>query len=399
MYSTPNNLQEFSYTKIEDLGNKRVIVRSCLNVAVDKHGSVIEDTRLKESMPLIKELSQKAKRVVVMGHLGRPEAGNFDRAQSFWHVAELMAEELRSLNKQVKLVQNFEDIKDDSNTIYLIDNIRFFKGEESKDSAERIAFAKQLASLADAFINDAFADYRESASTYDIATILPSYLGPVFLKEVEALSKLAQPQRPFVAIIGGAKLSEKLDALKALAENADIVLIGGAMAYTLLKAKGINTGNSLYEHDKLDVAKEILENFRERLVLPTDHLVTLSFDEVSAQDARVVSDVNVPDGEIAIDIGSKTVQNFKDHLINAKCILWNGPMGVFEWKVSEKGTLEVGTAISENPNAYKLAGGGDSIAAINKLGLTGFNHISTGGGAMLAFIAYNKFPTLDVIVN
>jgi phosphoglycerate kinase len=214
---------------------------------------------------------------------------------------------------------------------------------------------------------------------------------------VESLGKFSAPERPFVAILGGAKLSEKLDALNALVKIADKVLIGGAMAYTLMKAQGIEIGKSLFEADKLEVANEIMANYSEKILLPIDHLVTGTFSKDSPYEH--ITDRNVPVDKIAIDIGTETIKNYVAEIANAKSILWNGPMGVFEWTQSEAGTREVGSAIINNSSAFKLSGGGDSIAAINKFNLKGFDHVSTGGGAMLAFISYDKFPILDVIIN
>jgi phosphoglycerate kinase len=404
MYKTDKDLGDYSYKKIDSLEEKSILIRSCLNVAVDDEGRMTDPTRFYEALPLIKELAGKVKTLIITAHLGRPESR--EKKSSFWHVAQVLNEELKKDNSDlvVELVEELDEKSmdqirnnSDKNRIFFIDNIRFFKGEESKDLSERKEFAKKLASMADVFINDAFPDYREAASTYDVAEILPSYLGPVFLKEAEALKVFSNPKKPFIAILGGAKLSEKLDALNALGNIADRIIIGGAMAYTLLKAQGISVGKSLVEEDKLEVAKEILIKFGEKLVLPMDHMITAKFDKEA--DFSYTENVEIPDGSIAIDIGKKSIENYKEIIRSAASILWNGPMGVFEWVHSALGTLEVGKSIEANTNAYKLSGGGDSIAAINKLGLKGFNHISTGGGAMLSFIAYDKFPVLDVILK
>ncbi len=405
MYKVNTDLNKFFYKNI-DLANARVIVRTCLNVAVDSEGKVTDATRLYESLPLIKDLALNAQNVVLTAHLGRPEQR--EQKSSFWNVAEMLSESLKEDNVQVVLIDDLTDESidlithnkntSDSKKVFLLENIRFFKDEESKDKQARMEFAKKLSTLADTYINDAFADYRESASTYDLATLLPSYLGPVFLKEVEALSKFSNANM-LVSVLGGAKLSEKLDALNALAEISEKVVIGGAMAYTILKAMGVNVGKSLIEEDKLDIAKEVIQKYGSKLVLPIDHLVASEFTEYAANAAYNTSDQNVPDDTVAIDIGHRTIELFKQTISIGNYILWNGPMGVFEWEISAKGTIEVGKAIELNGPAYKLAGGGDSIAAINKLQLKGFNHISTGGGAMLSFLAYDKFPTLDVIIN
>ncbi len=400
----PQKIQEKSYKNIANLPDQRVIIRSCLNVTVDKDGRVTDATRLNESLPLIQELAGKAQNLVIMAHLGRPKERSQDT--SFWHLAQLLGVELEKQGVSLKLISDLtdsalEEIKNnqDSKQVFLLENIRYFEGEDSKDAAHRFAFANTLASLGTVFINDAFADYRESASSYDIAKLLPSFLGPVFIREVEALSKFNNPEKPFIAVLGGAKLSEKLDALKSLLEIADKVIVGGAMAYTLLKAEGKEIGNSLFELDKLEVAKEIISKYKSKLVLPVDHLVCDIFNEESALNSIVIDQQEIPNGKIAIDLGPDSIALFKDELSKAKSILWNGPMGVSEWEVSSKGTTAMGSAISSNLDAYILAGGGDSIAAINKFGLTGFDHVSTGGGAMLAFLAYDKFPILDVIVE
>ncbi|MFS8131318.1 MAG: phosphoglycerate kinase [Candidatus Dojkabacteria bacterium] len=395
MYTLKKDISKFSYLNIKDIENKVVIIRSCLNVAVDESGVMTDATRFYESLPLIRDLASKAKKVIVTAHLGRPEKK--EKALSFWNVAEKLQEELDEDKIEVKLVDTLKDAKTSKAKVTLLDNIRFFPGEESKDKDERMKFAKELSGLADVFINDAFADYRESASTFDIATLLPSYLGPVFIKEVEALSKFSAPEKPFVAVLGGAKLSEKLDALSALVEIADKVIVGGAMAYTLMKAKGIETGKSLIEVDKLDVAMDIVSKYSDKLLLPIDHLVAQEFKSKSPYEYTETE--VIPAEMIAIDIGWNTIRKFKTELSNAKSVLWNGPMGVFEWIHSSVGTKEIGSAIAANQDAFTLAGGGDSIAAINQFNLKGFDHISTGGGAMLAFLAYNKFPTLDVIIK
>lgn len=399
------NLEDFSSKKI-DLQNSKVLVRTCLNVGTDSTGKVTDLTRLEESLPLITELALNAKNVVLMAHLGRPTEQ--ESKFSFWNVVEILNQKLDSFNISVELIKDLSEASiqkilsnntQESKKIFLIENIRFFKEEESKDLNLRMEFAKKLATLADYFINDAFADYRESASTYDIATLLPSFLGPVFLKEVSELSKFSNPSI-LVSVLGGAKLSEKLDALNSLAELSEKVVVGGAMAYTLLKAKGVNIGKSLIEEDKLQVAKEILNKFADKIVLPIDHIVASEFSEEASKDSYNTSSQEIEDGLIGIDIGWRTIELFKEIIPIGNYIIWNGPMGVTEWEKSSKGTLEIGNIIeSTGQYAYKIAGGGDSIVAINKLNLKGFNHISTGGGAMLAFLAYKTFPTLDVIIN
>jgi phosphoglycerate kinase len=379
---------------------KKVVVRAALNVATSKDGQQITDaTRLEEALPLLKSLGETAERVVILAHLGRPTLA---REPEF--SLEVVRKALeQGLGQPVQMLTDEQAIADlgagklGQQKFYLLENVRFFAGEDAKDAAARQEFAKQLAGTGDIYVNDAFADYRDSASTYDIAKLLPSYLGPVFVKEVAEVTKLANPARPFVAVLGGAKLSEKLDALLALGKDADKILVGGAMAYTLLKAKGIEVGKSLVEADKLDVAKQALEQFGNKLVLPVDHVVVPEF---KAEATTTVTDSQeIPADQIAVDIGPKTIAAFEQEIAQAKSLLWNGPMGVFEWDSAAAGTQAVGKAISNSAAGFKFAGGGDSIAAINKFGLAGFSHVSTGGGAMLAMLAYDKFPTLDVILE
>lgn len=398
-------LEKASYRNA-DLKNSKVIVRACLNVPLDKKTQEITDcTRIDEALPLIQELAGQSKRIVIMAHLGRP-AGK-DPSLSFAPVVKMLEERL---GEKVYLVENLDDIQslsgdfEKDKRVFLIENIRFFPGEKSKDQEERKELTDQLTKLGDIFINDAFADYLEpgktTASTYDIAKVLPSFIGPVFAKEVKAFANFSNPARPFVAVMGGAKLSEKLLALNSLLEFADKVIIGGAMAYTILKAMGKSIGNSLIEKDLVESAQEMYQKFSSKIILPVDHLILDKFEEPSEQNkVTVQDDQNIPDGKTAVDIGPKTIELFKTEIQNTKSVVWNGPMGVFEWEQTCKGTREIGNTIISLSDAYKLTGGGDSISAINKFGLKGFNHISTGGGAMLAFLSYDSFPTLDVILD
>lgn len=395
MYKLIKNIDNCSYKNISNLDSKRVVLRSCLNAPVDKTGRVIDTTRIDEAIEGIKYFAKNAKQLIILGHLGRPK--EYSKEESFWHIHEILEKEI---GEEILFIQHNQEIILDKKII-LLDNIRFFEEEDNEDDEVRENFAKRLASFGDVFVNDAFPDYRKSSSTFDIAKFSrEKYIGPKFLHEVISLNKLNESEKPFVAILGGAKLSEKLDTLSSLIESADKILIGGAMAYTLMKTSGIDIGNSLVEIEKLGVAKEILEKAGDKIILPVDHIVSDIFSEENALKTRSMTENNeIQNGKVGIDIGNDTIQIFKDEILKAKTIVWNGPMGVFEWEVSEKGTLEIGKAIGENKSAFKVAGGGDSIAAINKLQIEGLDHISTGGGAMLAFLAYDKFPTLDVIVK
>lgn len=374
--------------------DKRILIRSCLNVSLDKSSNITDSTRIDEALPTLIELGKKAKQVIIMAHLGRPSVAR-EKEFSLKPVRNALEKGLKE-----KVVMIKEDLRLDhvSDKFVLIENIRFFPGEESKDISKRENFAKQLSLLGDLYVNDAFPDYREASSTYDIAKYLPSFLGPVFIREVEAISRFTNPQRPFIVILGGAKLSEKLDALNTLAGIADRILIGGAMAYTLLIGDGMDkVGKSLVEPDKFGVAREIMSKYKEKIILPVDHVVVASFSQES--EVSITSDVSIPTNQIAVDIGPKTQKLFIKEISRAKSILWNGPLGVFEWDNSFEGTQAVAKAIGKNRDAYSFAGGGDSIAAINKFSINGLDHISTGGGAMLAFIGNDNFPTLDIILN
>lgn len=385
------NLIPLSYQNI-DWRNESVIVRACLNVILDDQGKIIDDTRLIEALPLIRELAQKCSRVIIMAHLGRPMG--VDSKLSLEPVRKLLVEEL---GIQITLVSDISaEIPEQG--VFLLENIRFFPGEEAEVENVRMDFAKKLAGLAHYYINDAFPDYRQSASTYDIVKFIPSYLGPAFISEVVSLTKLISPKRPYLAIIGGAKLSEKLDLLNVLAEIADQILIGGAMAYTLLRAKGIEVGKSLVEEDKIPNTQALLAKYSDKIILPLDHLVVDKFSKDDNGGFQLIDSEEIPSSKIAVDIGPKTITDYANRIKSASTILWNGPLGVFEWEESSKGTRAIATEILINKQAYSLVGGGDSISAINQFGLSGYSHISTGGGAMLAFIAKDEFPTLAVIM-
>jgi 3-phosphoglycerate kinase len=401
MYTKENlaeKLNTVDVSRLGELASKKVLLRACLNVVLDKAGNITDRTRLDEAYPTIKFLAENAQKLIVTAHLGRPV--DKDPSLSLVKVFDILQEKLQAdLGITAVFVDTLQAAKDATAKVVILENIRYFPEEESADKAEQDSFAIKLAELADIFVNDAFPDYRESVSTYFVAQKMPAYLGPLFVKEVNSLAKLANPDKPFIAILGGAKLSEKLDTMLELVKYADKIIIGGAMAYTLLKAQGVSIGKSLFEEDKLPVAKEMLEKFADKLVLPSDHLIASGFSPEAADSAQNTPSVEIPDDTIAIDIGQKTISEFCSYLGNAATILVNGPMGVFEWLPSMKGTQEVYKAVVANTSAFKLIGGGDSISAINKMSITGFNHISTGGGAMLAFIAKNKFPTLDVVLD
>jgi phosphoglycerate kinase len=336
-----------------------------------------------------------------MAHLGRPEGR--DESQSLKPVREILEKEL---GEQIVFAEEVDLAWINANTeaykpgkrIVLLENVRFFPGENSKNKGEQAVFADQLSRLGSIFINDAFADYRESPSTFGVAQIMPSYIGPVLYKEVSALANFSDPARPFMAVMAGVKLSEKIDSLKALLGIADKVMVGGALAYTILKAKGNTIGISLVEDEKINVAKEILADYADKLLLPIDHIVVKEFKQPAADSGyQLIDSQDIPDGLMGVDIGPKTQALYKVELAKANSILWNGPLGIYEWGKTAAGTDAIIEAIVANNHAYKLIGGGDSITVTNQMSVAAYDHICTGGGAMLAFLAYDKFPILDVI--
>lgn len=400
-----NSIDKIFYKSIDNLYDKKVIIRSCLNVDIDPSGSILDYTRLEESFPLIKEIVQIARSVVVISHIGRPK--HKDPRFSVNNVIKYFNTKLENTNISIKVLysvdeKSFLEVQNNAETseksIFFLENIRFFEEEEHKNIEIQKGFAKKLANFGDIFINDAFADYRISASTYHIAKELPSYIGPVFKKEVENLNKLLNPIRPFTVVMGGSKLSDKIEVLHSLLKVADKVLLGGAMAYTLLLAKNVNVGKSLVEKDKLDVAKEILVKYEDKILLPIDHVVSNSIENIT--------NTKIMDGYIdtelyGIDIGPATIKIYEDEIKKSNTILWNGPVGIFEKPNADVGTKVLASVISLQKNKTIIVGGGETILAINKFvkSTKNFTHISTGGGAMLAYIAYENFPTLDVIMG
>ncbi|MFW5702821.1 MAG: phosphoglycerate kinase, partial [Candidatus Dojkabacteria bacterium] len=278
-------------------------------------------------------------------------------------------------------------------------NTRFLDGEQSNDEHERIELAKDLVVGSDLYINDAFPDYRIAASTFEVAELIPSFLGKNFAEEIAALEKLNKPARPYIAVLGGAKLSEKIELIGSIATKADKILIGGALTYTILKARGLSVGNSLVEEDKLTEAAEIWDQYKDKLVLPSDHIIVDEFKEPKLEEGyEHLKGEEIPAGKIAVDIGPNTITTYSKYIKMSKTVLWNGPMGVFEWELASRGTRKIMETISFS-DTFSVVGGGDSLAAIAKLGAVNFSHISTGGGAMLAYLGEGKFPTLAKIAE
>ena len=392
-----NALNKMSVKDI-DLKGKRALVRCDFNVPL-KDGVITNDKRIVAALPTIKYLSDEGARVILCSHLGRPK-GEWLPEASLAPVAARLSE---LLGKPVRMSRDVigEDAKNISETlkdgeIALLENVRYYK-EETKNDPD---FAKELASLADVFVNDAFGTaHRAHASTAGVADYLPAVCGFLIQKEIEVMGgALQNPARPFVAVLGGAKVSDKIGVITNLLEKVDTLIVGGAMAYTFLKAQGHSVGASLCEDDKLDLAKEILEKAGEkgvRFLLPVDHVGAEKFDE--SAEAVAVPGADIPEGLMGMDIGPETVKLYSEALSGAGTVVWNGPMGVFEFKQFAEGTLAVAKAIADS-NAVSIIGGGDSVAAVTKLGFADkMTHISTGGGASLEFLEGKELPGIAVL--
>jgi len=378
-----------------DSGDKRVLVRVDFNVPVN-NGEVTDDTRIRRALPTIRHLLSEGARPVLISHLGRPK-GEPDQKYAMDPVAarlqELLGEPVKKLDAAVgpEVEEALEDW--DGRGVVLLENSRFYPGETSNDPG----FADQLAALADLYVDDAFgAAHRAHATTVGVAERLPAAAGLLMEEEIDYLDKVLEaPERPFVAILGGAKVSDKLGVIESLLETADSLLIGGAMGFTFFEALGYEIGDSLVEDDYLEEAKRLMEEAGDRLVLPVDVVVAEAMAE-GAEFETVAVD-GIPPGKMGLDIGPETVDLFEGHISGASTIFWNGPMGVFEIDDFAKGTEGVARAVAES-GATSVVGGGDSVAAVNKLGLEGrMSHISTGGGASLEYVEGKELPGIAVL--
>lgn len=385
-----------------DVRNKKVLVRCDFNVPLDKETGVITDNRrIRAALPTIQYLLDNNAKVILCSHLGRPK-GEFNSKYSLKPVAEELT---KLLDKEVKLAKDVigEDAKGlianlKEGEIILLENVRFH-AEEEKNDAE---FAKTLASFAEVYVNDAFGtSHRAHGSTAGVADYLPAVSGFLIEKELEFLGgALENPKKPFVAILGGAKVSDKIGVIENLIEKVDTLIIGGGMAYTFFKAKGYNIGTSICEEDKLDLAKSLLEKAEAKgvkLLLPIDNKVAKEFSDDS--EYIEVASNEIPDEYMGMDIGTKTIENFKEVLKDVKTVVWNGPLGVFEFDKFAVGTNEVAKILG-SLDAITIIGGGDSAAAIEKMGLADkMTHISTGGGASLEFLEGKTLPGIACLEN
>ncbi len=383
-----------------DVRGKKVLVRCDFNVPQDKEGNITDDRRIVAALPTIKYLIENGAKVILMSHLGRPKEG-YEEKYSVKPVAKRLSE---LLGFEVKLAEDKEVVGENAvrlvnemkeGEVVLLENVRFIKTETKND----MDFAKKLASLADIFVNDAFGTaHRAHSSTAGVAEFLPAVAGFLIEKEIEIMGKaLENPERPFVAILGGAKVSDKINVINNLIEKVDRLIIGGGMAYTFLKAQGFEIGKSLLEEDKIDYAKEMLKKAEEKGVkvyLPVDHVVAKEF----SNDAEAMTvDVEIPADYMGLDIGPKTVKLFEEAVLDAKTVIWNGPMGVFEMPKFAVGTKAVAEALSK-VNGTTIIGGGDSAAAVEQLGYAEkMTHISTGGGASLEFLEGKVLPGIAAL--
>lgn len=385
------------------VSGKRALVRVDFNVPLDKSGRIEDDTRIRESLPTIQALIKNGARVILMSHLGRPKgkrAMEFSLRPAAERLSQLLGQPVLMANDCIgaEVEQQAMSLKDGE--VMMLENLRFYNDEEDNNPE----FAKKLAALGEIYVNDAFGTaHRAHASTEGVTKFLPiAVAGFLIEKELKYLGEATEnPKRPFVAILGGSKISGKIDVLERLLDKVDKILVGGAMIFTFFKANGLNIGKSLVEDDKLQVAQSIQESAKAKgvpLILPVDVVVA---DRFEADAASQVVDIHaIPDGWMGLDIGPKTIARYREEILSANTIVWNGPMGVFEMDKFAVGTFEVAKALAEatQNGAITVIGGGDSAAAIVKAGLEkAVTHVSTGGGASLEFLEGKVLPGIAAL--
>ena len=382
-----------------DVKNKKVLVRCDFNVPYDENRKITDNRRIVAALPTINYLLENNCKVILCSHLGRPK-GEVKPEFSMNIVAEELS---KLLGKEVKLAKDVvgEDAQKlaselKEGEVMLLENVRFESGEEKNDEE----LSKKFASLAEVFVNDAFGTaHRAHSSTTGVASFLPAVSGFLIEKELNFLgTALENPERPFVAILGGRKVSDKIGVINSLLEKVDTLIIGGAMAYTFFKSMGYSVGNSICEDDKLDLAKELMEKAKTKgvkLMLPVDTKVGKEFDPNT--ESQTVKYTEIPDGWEGFDIGEETIKIYCEELKTAKTVVWNGPLGLFEFDQFAVGTNSIAKALAD-VDAVKIIGGGDSAAAVEKAGLAEkFTHISTGGGASLEFLEGKKLPGIEAL--
>ena len=384
-----------------DLKGKKVLVRCDFNVPYDENRKITDNRRIVAALPTIKYLLENDCKIILCSHLGRPKGEvkpEFSMDIVAAELTRLLGQEVRLAKDvvgpdAVSLAQNLQPRE-----IMLLENVRYEAGEEKNDEE----LSKKFASLAEVFVNDAFGTaHRAHSSTTGVASFLPAVSGFLIEKELNFLgTALENPERPFMAILGGRKVSDKIGVIEALLEKVDVLMIGGAMAYTFFKSMGYNVGNSICELDKLDLAKELMEKAKAKgvkFMLPIDTKVGKEFDPNT--ESKTVPYTEIPDGWEGYDIGSETIKLYSEELKKAKTVVWNGPVGLFEFDQFAIGTNSIAKALAD-VDAVKIVGGGDSAAAIEKAGLAEkFTHISTGGGASLEFLEGKKLPGIEALQN
>ena len=384
-----------------DLKGKKVFVRCDFNVPMDENQNITDNTRIVAALPTIKYLLEQGCKLILASHLGRPKG----EVKPEFSLAPVAKELSKLLGKEVIMAKDVvgEDATEKAanlkeGEILLLENVRFHKEETENDKE----FAKKLASMAEIFVNDAFGTaHRAHASTAGIAEYLPAVSGFLIEKELKFLGNAVNnPERPFVAILGGAKVSDKIGVIDSLLEKVDTLMIGGGMAYTFFKAQGYEVGNSICEIDKLDLAKNAMEKAKQKgvkLMLPVDTKIGKEFKPDT--ESKTVAWTEIPEGWEGFDIGAKTIEMFKEELQKAKTVVWNGPLGLFEFDQFSIGTNEIAKTLSEI-DATTIIGGGDSAAAVKKAGLEDkMTHISTGGGASLEFLEGKKLPGIECLLD
>lgn len=383
-----------------DIENKRVLLRCDFNVPLDEKGNITDNTRIVKSLDTINYIISRNAKLVIMSHLGRPK-GEYDEKYSLKPVKEELE---RLLNHEVVLAKDVigEDAKTEVNNmkygdIVLLENVRFEKGE--KENSDEMS--KALSSFGEIYVNDAFGTaHRAHSSTAGVAKYLPAYAGFLMKEEIEYLKTVINdPERPFLAILGGAKVSDKLAVIYSLLDKVDEILIGGGMVFTLFKAMGYNIGKSLVEEDRIEDAKNIIKKAEEKnikLVLPVDVVVT---DSIESNTYKTVDIDQIPDDLMGVDIGEKTIENMGKEISKAMTIIWNGPLGVFEYVNFANGTKKIAEKIADT-DCVSIVGGGDSAAAVKQMGLEKeFSHISTGGGATLELLEGKKLPGVESLLD
>ena len=384
-----------------DVEGKKVLVRCDFNVPQKEDGTITDNRRIVSALDTIKYLIEHNAKVILCSHLGRPK-GEFKKEFSLAPVAEELS---KLLGKEVKLAKDVigpsaKELTDNmkEGDVVLLENVRFHREETDNDPE----FAKKLASFADIYVNDAFGTaHRAHASTAGVAAYLPAVSGFLIEKEINFMGDaLENPKRPFMAILGGKKVSDKIGVIEALLEKVDTLLIGGAMAYTFFKSMGYDVGDSICELDKLDLAQDIMKKAKEKgvkLMLPVDTKVGKEFKPDT--ESKVVKYTEIPDGWEGFDIGPETIKMYVEELKSAKTVVWNGPLGLSEFEQFAAGTDTIAEALA-NSDAITIIGGGDSAAAIERMGLSDkFSHISTGGGASLEFLEGKKLPGIECLLD